>query len=116
MIVQILAVVDGGFLNFVDGFIDFVNGLLFLFTQFASIGALQMGACVAEIRQSVKIRRMLPRRLRLCRDKRRRKEQYCKNSEHQLVEAFHLTYGSCSNEIDLRKNRLAELISQTQRD
>jgi len=29
------------------------------------------------------------------------------------VEAFHLTGGSYSNEIDLLKNRLAELISQT---
>jgi hypothetical protein len=28
MVVQILAVIDGGFLDFVDGFIDFVNGFL----------------------------------------------------------------------------------------
>jgi len=50
MIVEILAVVDGSFLDFVDGFIDFVYGLLFLITQFPAIRALKMGACVTEIR------------------------------------------------------------------
>jgi hypothetical protein len=75
MIVQILAVIDGGLFDFVDGFIDFVNGFLFLFTQFAAIGALQMGARVAEIRQSVQIRGMLSRWLRLCGEERRNEEQ-----------------------------------------
>jgi hypothetical protein len=102
MIVQILAVIDGGLFDFVDGFIDFVNSFLLLFTQFAAIGALKMGACVAEIRQSVKIRGMLSRWLRLCREERRDEEQKRKNNEHQLVEAFHRTCGSYSNEIDLR--------------
>jgi len=50
MIVEVLAVIDGGLLDFVDGFIDFVNGFLFLFTQFAAVGALEMGACVTEVR------------------------------------------------------------------
>ena len=49
MIVEILAVVDGGLFDFVDGLIDFVNGFLFLLAQFAAIGVLQMGACMAEI-------------------------------------------------------------------
>ena len=48
MIVQVLAVVDGSLLDFVDGFIDFVNGLLLLFTQFAAIGTLEMGASVTQ--------------------------------------------------------------------
>jgi hypothetical protein len=46
MIVEILAVVDGSFLNLVDGFVDFVNGFLFLFTKFAAVWPLQMRACV----------------------------------------------------------------------
>ncbi len=75
MIVQILAVVDGCLLDFVDGFIDFVNGFLFLFTQFAAIGTLEMGASVSEIGQSVKIRRVLFRRLRLRGNGRRNEEQ-----------------------------------------
>lgn len=32
MIVEIFSAVDGGLFDFVDGFIDFVSGLLFLFT------------------------------------------------------------------------------------
>jgi len=75
MIVQVLAIVDGGLLDFVDGFIDVVNGFLFLITEFAAIGALEMGARVTEIGQGVKIRWMVSRRLRLCKDDRRNKEQ-----------------------------------------
>src|SRR5277367_2176923 len=98
MIVDILAVVDGSFLDFVDGFIDFVYGLLFLITQFPTIRTLQMGACVTEIRQSMKISRMLSRRLRLCRNERRNEEQKSEKDEHQSVNAFHLMCGSYSNE------------------
>ncbi len=102
MIVEILAVVDGSLFDFVDGFIDFVNGFLFLFTQFAAIGTLEMGASVTEIRQGVKIRGMLSRRL-LRRNERRNEEQKREDCEHQFAKAFHRTSGSYSNEIDLRK-------------
>jgi hypothetical protein len=105
MIVDVLAVVDGGFLDFVDGLIDLVNGMLLLVTQFAAIGTLEMGASVTEIRQSVKIRGMLSRRLRPCRNERRNEEQKRENSVHQFAKAFHRTSGSYSNEIGLRKTR-----------
>lgn len=113
MIVQVLAVVDGGLLDFVDGFIDFVNGFLFLVTQFAAIGTLEMGARVTEVRQSVKICRMVSRRLRLCGNGRSHEEQERRNNEHRFAKAFHLASGSYSNEFDLSKTRLAEATSQT---
>jgi len=99
MIVDVLAVVDGGFLNFVDGLIDFVDGMLFLVTQFTAVGALQMSASVAEIRQCVKIRWMLSRRLRLSRsdDDRRNDEQKRGNNKQQLAKAFHRASGSYSS-------------------
>jgi hypothetical protein len=103
MIVDIFAVVDGSFLDFVDGFIDFVYSLLFLITQFSAIRTLQMGACMTEIRQSVKISGMLSRRLRLCRNERRNEEQESEKNEHQFVRAFHRAYGSYPNEIELQK-------------
>src|SRR5271169_274004 len=105
MIVEILAVVDGSLLDFVDGLIDFVNSMLLLFTQFAAIRALQMGACVTEIRQSVKVSGMLSRRLRSCRSRndRRNEEQKSEDSKQQFIRAFHRTYGSYSNEFDLQK-------------
>jgi len=49
MIVQILAVVDARLLDFGDGVVDFMDGLLFLVAQLAAIGTLQMGAGVAQI-------------------------------------------------------------------
>src|SRR5271168_3469395 len=97
MIVEILAVVDGSLL-------DFVDGLLLLVAQFAAIRTLQMGPSVTQIRESVKICGMLSRRLRLRRSKddRRNDEQKRGNSEHQLAKDFHRTYGSYSSEMNLQ--------------
>jgi hypothetical protein len=104
MIVDVLAVVDGGFLDFVDGLINFVDGMLFLVTQFTAVGTLQMSASVAEIGQCVKIRWMLSRRLRLCRSEnnRRNNEQERGNNKQQLTKAFHRASGSYSSEINLQ--------------
>ncbi len=55
MVVEILAVIDSGFLNFVDGVVNFVDGFLFLITELAMIGAIEMSASVAKVSQSVKI-------------------------------------------------------------
>jgi hypothetical protein len=44
VIVDVFAVIDGGFLDFRDGVVDFVNGFLFLLAQFPAVGALQMSA------------------------------------------------------------------------
>ena len=114
MILDILPIIDRGFLDFVDGLIDFVDGMLFLVTQFTAVGALQMGASVAEIRQSVKIRWMLSRRLRLCRSEndRRNDKQKHGNNKQQLAKAFHRASGSYSNEVNLQ-DRSGGLISQT---
>src|SRR5579862_681513 len=49
MIVQILAIVDGGLLVFVDGIVDFMKSFFLLLFQFAAIGTLQMSACVPKI-------------------------------------------------------------------
>jgi hypothetical protein len=49
VIVDIFSVVDGGFLDFGDGVVDFVDGLLFLLAQFPAVGALQMSASLAQI-------------------------------------------------------------------
>jgi len=59
MIVQILAVIDRSPLNFVDGFIDLVNGVLFFFVHvMGSSQVLQMSAGMPQIGKRVQIRRM----------------------------------------------------------
>jgi hypothetical protein len=47
MMVEVLAVVDGSLLDFVDGLVDFVNGFPFLLAEFPAIRALQMRSGVA---------------------------------------------------------------------
>jgi hypothetical protein len=59
MIVQIFAIVDGGFLNFVDGIIDGANGFFFFVTELAAIVTFEMGSSGAKIAEGVKISRML---------------------------------------------------------
>jgi hypothetical protein len=59
MIVQILAVVNRGPLDFVDGFVDLVNGVLFFLVHV--IGGRQvfeMSAGVAQVRERVQVSRM----------------------------------------------------------
>jgi hypothetical protein len=59
VIVQILAIVDGGLLDFTDRGIDFPNCDGFFFSELTSIGTLQVGAGVTQIGQRVKIRRVI---------------------------------------------------------
>jgi hypothetical protein len=62
MIVQILAVVDRSPLNFVDGFIDLVNGVLFFFVHvMGGSQILQMSAGMPQISKRVQICRMASR-------------------------------------------------------
>jgi hypothetical protein len=59
MIVQILAVVNRSPLNFVDGFVDLVNGVLFFFVHvMGGSQVLQMSAGVPQIGKRVQVRRM----------------------------------------------------------
>ena len=44
MVVQILAVIDRGFLDFVDCVVDRVDGFLFLVAKFAAVVTFEMGA------------------------------------------------------------------------
>jgi len=62
MIVEVLAIVDCGFLNFRDGIVNGVNGFLLLVPEFAAVMTLEMSASVAKIRQRVKISGMFPLR------------------------------------------------------
>ena len=65
MIVQILPVIDRSTLNFTNGFVYFVNGLLLLLLQFTAVGPLQVRPRMTQIRQRVQISRMLSRWRRL---------------------------------------------------
>ena len=59
MIVQILAVVDRGALDLSNGFVDFFNGVLFLFVHVMRWRqVLQVSARVPQIAQRVQISRM----------------------------------------------------------
>ncbi|HXW91837.1 MAG TPA: hypothetical protein VEK33_14905, partial [Terriglobales bacterium] len=59
MIVQVLAVVNRSTLNFVDGFVDLVDGVLFLFVHVMSGSqALQMCAGVPQVGKRVQVCRM----------------------------------------------------------
>jgi hypothetical protein len=69
MIVQVLAIVNRSPLDFIDSFVDLVNGFLFLLAKGAAVRALQVGARVAQIRQRVKISRVLALRLGISADK-----------------------------------------------
>lgn len=50
VVVEVLAVVNRSPLNFVDSFVDLVNGFLFLLAMRAAVRTLQMGARVTQIR------------------------------------------------------------------
>ncbi len=59
VVIQILAVVDRSPLNFVDGFVDLVDGVLFLFVHvIGGSQVLQMSAGMPQIGQRVQIGRM----------------------------------------------------------
>jgi hypothetical protein len=56
MIVQVLAVVNRGTFDFVDGFVDLVDGVLLLFVHvMSSSQVLQMCACMPQIGQGVQV-------------------------------------------------------------
>jgi hypothetical protein len=59
MIIQVFAVVDGRSLDIGDRVIDSANRFFLLMTQFATAAHFEMGARRAEVRQSMKISRML---------------------------------------------------------
>jgi hypothetical protein len=50
VVVEVLAVVNRSPLDFIDRFVDLVNGFLVLLAKRAAVRALQMGARVAQIR------------------------------------------------------------------
>jgi hypothetical protein len=59
MIAQVFAVVDGSALDFVDGSVNFCNGVLFFFVHVMSGSqVLQVSARVAQIRERVQVCRM----------------------------------------------------------
>ena len=95
MIVDVLAVVDGGFLDFVDGLVDFVDGFLFLVFQFAATRTLEMRARVTQIRERVQIRGMVARRRRFGRECCWNHKQQRKNCSGQLENTFHRLSLSC---------------------
>jgi hypothetical protein len=58
--VDVLAVVDGSLLDFVDGLVDFFDGLMLFDVNGAAVGTmLEMGAGVPQIRKSVEVCGML---------------------------------------------------------
>jgi hypothetical protein len=62
MIIQVLAVVNRGTLDFVDGFVDLVDGVLFLFVHvMGGSHIFQMGTGVPQIGKRVQVCRMPPR-------------------------------------------------------
>jgi hypothetical protein len=62
MIVQILAVIDRSSLNFIDGFVDLVNCVLFFFVHVISgRWVLQVSAGVPKIGKGVQVCRMSSR-------------------------------------------------------
>jgi hypothetical protein len=59
MIVDVLAVVDGSFLNLVDGFIDFADGQGLVLAECAAVRVLEMRSGVTQVLQGVEIGRMI---------------------------------------------------------
>ena len=60
MIVQVLAVIDCGLLDFIDGVVDFVNGFLFLLAELPTRGTpLQLCPRISKIGKRAKICRMI---------------------------------------------------------
>jgi hypothetical protein len=102
IIVEVLSVIDRGFLDLFNGVVDFVNGFLFLFSQLPAVRALQVSPRLPEIGERVQIGRMLAWRRRLCRVVRGQKQQQCKNREQKLVGAFHRVIHSSLHEIGLQ--------------
>ncbi len=62
MVIQILAIIDRGALDFSDGFVDLLDGVIFFSIHTAGpCSTLQMGAGVAQVGKGMQVRRMPPR-------------------------------------------------------
>lgn len=59
VIVQIFAVIDAGFLEFIDGRVNLFDGFFFLVSKFAAIMVIQVGPSSPQIREGVKVSRVL---------------------------------------------------------
>ncbi len=59
MFIGIFVIVDGRFLDYVDGVIDFVHGVPFLGVKSAAIGTLEVSAGVAEVGKRVQVGGMI---------------------------------------------------------
>ena len=70
MIIEVLAIINGGFFDFTDCGVDFTNRFLLFMAQLTSVSVLEVSTGGAKICQSVKIFRMFALRVGLVRGKR----------------------------------------------
>jgi hypothetical protein len=91
MIVDVLTVVDGSFLDFVDGIVDFVDGQFFVFAELAAVRMLKVRSRMAQILQGVDIGRMLFRsgRLGIGGEESRDQEKRCGYCDHERSKFWH---------------------------
>jgi hypothetical protein len=82
VLVEVFAVVDGSFLDFVDGVVDFFDGGLFFGVEGSTVGTmLQMAPSVAQVAEGMDVSRMLALRVNVLRcereQERKRRHEHC---------------------------------------
>jgi hypothetical protein len=88
MIVQVFSIIDGSLFDFSNGFIDLVNGVFFLFSQLATVMLLKVRASRTEVRQGVKVRRMLSLRgSSACAQEQQKSSKHC--GHHEFGDGLH---------------------------
>jgi hypothetical protein len=87
VLVEVLAVVDGSFLDFTDGVVDFVNCGLFFGVESSAVGPmLEVGPSIAQVAEGVDVSRMLALRTNTLRREREQegehRHEHCKFGEN----------------------------------
>jgi hypothetical protein len=92
MLVDVFAIVDRGFLDFIDGVVDFFDGLTLFDVNRAAVGTmLEMGPRVPQIGESVDVRRMTTLRVDILGGQREKKSK-SRGHQGKTGQSLHANY------------------------
>jgi hypothetical protein len=92
VLVDVFAIVDRGFLDFIDGVIDFFDGLTLFDVNRAAVGTmLEMGPRVPQIGESVDVRRMTTLRVDILGGQREKKSK-SRGHQGKTGQSLHANY------------------------
>jgi hypothetical protein len=91
VVFNVLAVIECGALDFIDGVVNLFNGGALFRVQSATVGALQVCSRIPQIGKGVQVSRMLALRANVLR-REREKESDRRSDQGYLSKSFHSDY------------------------